>query len=408
MKICVGAVIVLFLILTPVSGETYSVNQVTAFVSPDSSMDSLEGLIDSAHSSIYINVYTFENPYIMSQLLEARDRGVDILILVDGSPVGGIKEDEKAILEMLKAKGVGVYYDSNNNYRYNHAKYIVADNITTLISTENFNYGGYPPVSSKGNRGWGVIILDAQVSRYFLDLYFNDISFAKKREYPRENMEFSLKEGGYKKTFSTETYNKKSLVTPVIAPENARDEIIGLIVSAQEKILVEQFYIYKFWGGKYGSTRSSPNEFLEACLDAARRGVEVKILMDSTWYNVQGDDPKSNLHTVRYVNDIAHKEGIDLEARLLDEGLEVEKIHAKGLIVDDRVFISSINWNEHSPTNNREVGVIIQGEVSDYFEDVFYHDWEGGGRREAGVEVQIILGLVFLSGVYLASKKIRV
>ena len=56
---------------------------------------------------------------------------------------------------------------------------------------------------------------------------------------------------------------------------------------------------------------------------------------------------------------------------------QMEQIHNKGVIVDDkRVLVSSINWNSNSPNFNREAGVIIDHPgVARYFREVFEDDW---------------------------------
>lgn len=56
-------------------------------------------------------------------------------------------------------------------------------------------------------------------------------------------------------------------------------------------------------------------------------------------------------------------------------------MHNKGVIVDgDAVLISSVNWNENSPSFNREAGVIIEStDAGAYFSDVFTADWEDAG-----------------------------
>ena len=56
--------------------------------------------------------------------------------------------------------------------------------------------------------------------------------------------------------------------------------------------------------------------------------------------------------------------------------LNLDKLHGKLVIADDAVLISSINWGENSPTNNREAGVIIYGEAADYYAKVFMNDWD--------------------------------
>jgi phosphatidylserine/phosphatidylglycerophosphate/cardiolipin synthase-like enzyme len=50
------------------------------------------------------------------------------------------------------------------------------------------------------------------------------------------------------------------------------------------------------------------------------------------------------------------------------------------VIVDgERVLISSINWNKHSPTYNREIGIIIENpELAAYYTEVFL--WQNRGR----------------------------
>lgn len=62
-----------------------------------------------------------------------------------------------------------------------------------------------------------------------------------------------------------------------------------------------------------------------------------------------------------------------MEAQLLDTlSTNLEKIHNKGVIADNKVLISSINWSSNSPTNNREAGVIIENaDVANFYKEVF-------------------------------------
>lgn len=139
-------------------------------------------------------------------------------------------------------------------------------------------------------------------------------------------------------------------------------------------------YIYKYWGSrKTGSVDETPNLFLESAIDKSREGIDVKILLDSYWYNIDKKNPVSNYHTVEYINKIALEENLNLEAKLVErEKLGIEKIHNKGMIIDNKtVLVSSINWNEHSPKNNREAGVVITGDAAEYYAEVFSSDWEG-------------------------------
>jgi hypothetical protein len=121
------------------------------------------------------------------------------------------------------------------------------------------------------------------------------------------------------------------------------------------------------------------NVFLDELVAGARRGVEVRLLLDASWFNADEDDPIDNDDTVLYLNTIAANEVLDLQAKLVD--LEVHgltQLHTKGFVVDARtVLVSSVNWNRNSPTANREAGLLVESEaVAAYFEDVFAWDWK--------------------------------
>lgn len=386
----------LLLFFNAVNAQEFSVHQVTTFVSPDSSYQSLVDFIADADSCLYVNVYTFRSPYIADALIEAEERGAEVIVVVDKAPVGGISEEEMAVLGRLSDAGVALYYSDIPELRFNHAKYLIADNVSILITTENFGDTGFPPLGSYGNRGWGIIVEDPGFASYLLELFFQDLKAGREVDVRASPGDFMTKKGRYKPRFMAEEYVGDFVATPLVAPMDAVDKILGLIASANSSVYVEQMYIYRYWGSKregYG-----PNPFLEACIEAARRGCEVKILLDSTWYNVQAEDPVSNLYTLQYVNEIAEREGLNLEARLVDfKKAGFDKLHTKGVVIDDKVaLISSVNWNQHSPTKNREVGVIVYGEPAKYFSEVFKYDWSGEDNYDSYYWILIPIAIAIL------------
>jgi len=386
-----------------VSGEVFNADEVTTFVSPDSSYSQLVLFIDGAASSLYVNVYTFDSPPIADKIVEAHERGVDVMVLVDGSPVGGISEMEWTVLNNLSGSGIPVYLWRHLDLGFNHAKYIVADNLTVLVSTENFGTAGFPEDGALGNRGWGAIVSGGSAA-YFAELFFEDLERGKQVNFTGESpLVFYHDAGMYSPRFEPEVFYGNFTVVPVVAPENAVDVILDLIDSATSSLYVEEFYVYRYWGSK--KKGYVPNPFLEASIEAARRGVEVKILLDSTWYNIEEDDLKSNIKTVQYVNNIAKEEGLNLEGRLVDlDSTGFKKLHAKGVVVDNStVFVSSVNWNEYSPTKNREVGIIIYGEPAEYFSEVFISDWEP--RHDRDYDRALLLIPLGLAAVLLYLKR---
>jgi len=396
--------LVLFLVLVspaPILAAEFQVQAVTTCVSPDSSLETLQGFLEAAESSLYINAYTFTNQDLAESVVDARKRGVDVRVMVEESPVGGIPEEERYVLNMFLASGIPVFLSSGPDWRFNHGKYAVADMARVFISTENYGYSGYPREGLSGNRGWCLEIEDPGVSGYFAGLFFRDLGNAQRLEAPLPGAEAPAGSGfrDYPAEFESADYRGSFRVVTVLAPEDALEEIVGLIESARESVYAEQFYAYTYWGkGATGSPEETPNLFLEALVDAARRGCRVRLLLDDTWYNVERDDPRSNYYAVRYLNELARREGLDLEARLMDSrAAGLEKLHAKGVVVDGKaVLVSSVNWNEHSPTRNREVGVIVYGEPAQYYARVFEEDWSSG-QGDDDKKTEIVIGVLLVS-----------
>jgi len=148
----------------------------------------------------------------------------------------------------------------------------------------------------------------------------------------------------------------------------------------------------------------SLNPYLSAAINASRRGVHVRVLLDSYYYNVEGKNDNDEM--VALINRIAAAEHLPLEARLADlEANRISKIHNKGVIVDGRrVLVSSINWNSNSPNFNREAGVIIDHKgVAEYFTAVFEDDWSPGVRSlETGPDYTKAAVALFVIGALLA------
>ena len=158
------------------------------------------------------------------------------------------------------------------------------------------------------------------------------------------------------------------MVIPVLAPDTS-SQIADLINSAGESIEIEEAYITN-------ETPFTLNPYLSAAINASRRGVRVRVLLDSYWYNIDGLNDNDEM--VALINHIGVTEHIPLEARCADlDTNRIEQIHNKGVIVDGRkVLVSSINWNSNSPSFNREAGVIIDHPgVAQYFLGVFEDDW---------------------------------
>ncbi|MCL7418808.1 MAG: phospholipase D-like domain-containing protein, partial [Halalkalicoccus sp.] len=118
-------------------------------------------------------------------------------------------------------------------------------------------------------------------------------------------------------------------------------------------------------------------------------------LLDSSWYVEE-----ENRELVRYLEDQAESGDLPIEARLVDpEGFE--KLHSKGVVVDDRTaMVGSVNWNANSVENNREVALIVESEaIASHYAATFDADWKGTGGGRPSIPVGIGLGVAGAVGV---------
>jgi phosphatidylserine/phosphatidylglycerophosphate/cardiolipin synthase-like enzyme len=356
-----------------------------AFVSPDCSRSVFKEAIISASREILVNIYEFTDYEFADLLCQAAARGVKVVVLIEGGPVGGISSEEKGVIARLFSQGIQVIAmtgtkENHPPYRYNHAKYLVIDRERLLLTTENFKEHSFPPSGLAGNRGWGVVLNSPELAAYFYRIFNADITGKGVSPVYGEKYEFSpYVADSYHTVFEPVSFTASS-VTPVIAPDTC-SLIEPFINNASRRLLITEAYI-KHW------SEGKPNPYLQAAINASRRGVDVRILLDSYYYNTEG--PADNDEMADEINSIADRENLPLNARLIDlSGSGLLKLHAKGVIADDAVFISSINWNENSPVFNREAGLIIEdATIAGYFSSVFELDWEGGSATSYGQPAQ--------------------
>ncbi|MDT8356880.1 MAG: phospholipase D-like domain-containing protein [Methanomicrobiaceae archaeon] len=381
--------------------ETFGNVTVTCFVSPDCSQEVILQAIDGAEREILANVYEFTDAAIARSLAGASLRGIQTEVLLEGGPVGGIAADEQYIVGILSEAGVGMYQmttteEAHAKYRFNHAKYLVIDDDTVLVTSENFKESGFPPAGYAGNRGWGVVLRDPELAAYFSRVYAHDRGGGDIVPLPGGGEpKPHTPESTYRVEFAPRIFTGAE-VTPVLSPDTS-DLVRELIEGAASTVDIEQAYIRNWSGGMQ-------NPYVAAAINASRRGVVVRVLLDASWFNIYEEEDNDEMAT--YLNHIARNEQIPLEARVAAlEEMGVESIHNKGVIVDGKwVLVSSINWNEHSPSFNREAGVIIEHPgVGQYYTAVFEDDWDvrpsgsiGGYGEKIAAAAGIIIVLLLI------------
>lgn len=355
--------------------------EIEAFVLPDEP-DRVVELLASAERRILLAGYTLSSPAVVETLVAAHDRGVDVQVLVEGSPVGGMGGHEAAALDELDRSGVEVRVIGGDRarYRYHHAKYAVVDD-RALVTTENYKRAG---VGGASSRGWGVVTEQERIVDGLVDTYRADAGWVDAIPW-NEYDDLTIVDGDHARGDYPSQFDAESFAVErsklLVAPDNAEGEVVELIGTAEESLDVKQVRI-----------GDSQFPFLQALLEAAARGVDVRILLSGEWYVRE-----ENEQLASWLDDQAAAEGLPLEVRIANPEDEFEKIHTKGLIVDgERTLVGSINWNNNSVRNNREVALLIESEeVATYFGTVFENDWEDGGwKLPGGYVIACFMGAV--------------
>lgn len=353
---------------TDFEASAIGVDAVTAFALPDAPETPVQR-IERADERILLAGYTFADERVARALVDAHERGVRVEVLVEGSPVGGVTTVQARVLDDLSAAGVEVRAlgGEATRYRFHHPKYAVVDD-EALVMTENWKPAG---TGGKSSRGWGVVVHDAAVAAQLRAVFDADAGWRAAAPWDQyrkhvDPVATNQSEGRYPDRFDTERMEADS-VRVLTAPDNAEAELRDLIADADDSVLITQVSI----GGR-------ENPLLQETLDAARRGVEVRILLSSAWYAEE-----RNRKLATWLERLAAEEELDLRVKLADPRGRYEKIHAKGVVIDEeRAVVGSVNWNVNSLRENREVAVVIEGrEPGRYYAALFRADWRGGVER---------------------------
>ncbi len=182
-------------------------------VSPDNNQELLLSVLKNAKRSLIINIYEFVHPAIADQVIKKIQEGVCTNFLIEGDPVGGITAESVAVLEKIattaqlntnpdhkesssenltgkrKRDEYGVQNchhlyilppqrmlssATKRRFKFNHAKYVVADDKEVLISSENFSINGHPNPGLKGTRGWDIAIEDTELAEKLTAVFDED------------------------------------------------------------------------------------------------------------------------------------------------------------------------------------------------------------------------------------------
>ncbi|UCG24054.1 MAG: lamin tail domain-containing protein, partial [Chloroflexota bacterium] len=382
-------------------------------IAPDNAYELIRGQISGASSEVQIATLTFRSGAIAEELVAALDRGVEVTVMLEGGPVGGIDDAERHVCQKLEDAGGQCWFMVNetdvdsddgspihDRYRYMHAKYVIIDGRRAIISTENLSPDSLPN-DDKNDGTWGrrgvILVTDAPAAvgrlRAIWEADFDPINHRDLVRWDAGDANYGAPRPGstpitftggisYPVRFHEPTVLSGTFSYGIVqAPENSLADPAGLLhLLAQadqgDTILIEQLREKPHWGASDSNSIDDPNPRLEALIEAARRGATVHLLLDDFFDD--GRKPDSNWATCSKVEQAASAEGLNLRCALanrtglgLHNKMVLAQIDGKGY-----VFIGSINGTELSHKGNREVALLLQSdEAYELLADVFFHDW---------------------------------
>lgn len=401
-KQCLALAVVFINLCSPqlTCGET----TVEALVAPDTLFLGVSHLFEQAEEEILVAGYTFSNLELGFLLASQAERGVDVILLLEGHPFAGMYDQERWLCQRLESAGVQIFftvggdqYSSGVNHRLMHAKYSVVDGRIIFVSSENWTQIGMPePVDSErvfGNRGTGLILFDTRSAGDLRQLYYSDLVSDE------DDLVYSYSIGDPAMALEWDLFLPSQLIQPlnrdrfvslpqqysdvtasqiIVSPQDAAVPgrgLLGLLEGCAEgdQILVEQAYELLMWYGWSSSLPGLTNPRLMLYLEAARHGGQVRILLDDP--DCLRNRWMGNCRTAERLNSIGTS---TLECRI---GRPTGgRIHNKMILVRRAgrcfVHIGSINGSENSSCVNREVALQLESTgLFNFYSDMFFHDW---------------------------------
>mgnify|MGYP000391424490 CR=1 FL=1 len=302
---------------------------VRPFVLPDSPGMPIEPL-RGAEDRLLLAGYTLGSERVADLLVAAAERGVEVRVLVEGSPVGGFSARSARLLDRVAAAGVEVRVLDGDpeRFRFHHAKYAVADD-RAVVLTENWKPSG---TGGRTNRGWGVATgtpRSATAGETTADdlaaLFRADAAAADARSWEAFRTAAEFHDGGtangsYPARFEAPPPTTAD-VELLTAPGNGADRLVERIDTADDRVLA-----------LVPRTGGPDNRLVRALRRAAERGVDVHLLLSNAWY-----DREENRALVEALADEP------IEVAVAEPRGRYGKVHAKGVVVDDAAIVGSLN-----------------------------------------------------------------
>lgn len=293
-------------------------------------------LIKASNKSLDMAIYDWNNiPKVAEALENAKLRGVKIRVIYDKRTGDKFYPETDEFVNSLENKRSDEIENSKNlTSMLMHNKFIISDNQTLLTGSMNFSATGL----SGFNANNVAIINSEPLAHYYTEEFERmfDGKFHTLKEKSSSDNTFAVGNSKLEVYFSPQD---KTI-------ENA---LVPLINNAQKYIYMPVFVI-------------THKKMTEALLNAKKRGVDVKIILDAT-----------SVRANHSVHAILRNSGIPLKTENY-----AGKIHNKSMIIDDKYVVTgSMNFSNSGENKNDENCIVITNpELAKFYKGWFEFLWK--------------------------------
>ena len=320
-------------------------------IQPEDGISAVTDFIDAARESVDIAVYQMDPSYspLIEALTRAKDRGVRVRILLSGTiyPPGSTNDNPRDV-EILREQGFEAEL-SRPDFSFSHWKLLIIDAGTdtgkALICDFNLEAGYFgldPQYPDEGDTR-GMAVLDTDPADVDMIARTFDADWPPYKPWPandRPNLVWSPSNSTCDSTSCASAY-------PLEPAGNSRDVMLSLIGNSRESLDV------------YAQALAEPSQLLTPLLDAANRGVKVRIV---------GNDGGINTDALAKLKEA----GAEVVINPTDPGGDgrVMYIHTKTIVADAGTpeaiaYVGSINpFLDESIDTERELGVLLTDPAS--------------------------------------------
>lgn len=205
-----------------------------AFVGPTGLQARISSVIDSAQTSLDVQMYLFTVKPLADRIVAAKQRGVDVRVILDpGSP-------GNAAVEPILMSGGVTFRQATPLYTFAHAKFLIVDRKTAVIMSNNFNVD-----AMINERNHGVIDKDPEDVSDLIAIFEMDWAAAGGQPPKPANLDCTRL---------------------VVSPDNSKLRLLEHIASAKQSLDVAVMYL-------------SETNVRNAIGTAKMRGVDVRVIL---------------------------------------------------------------------------------------------------------------------------------